>query len=498
MALATLASSPYGVALYDRDGRLLFLNDRAKGWRLTNDPAPVDPSEGPLDGWKPVWDANGPLTPENTPSVRALAGETVVDRRIKLTESDGTIRELEVTAHPLRTQDDRIEGAAVIAEDVTDKLRIRDDSERARRLMAGVLETIGDMLLVLDNQLTVLMASHAYYKATKTVPEQVVGKHLTQIQGGLWDIADLQTRLSELVPVHGRVDGYRLQLELPKRGLRTLVLSARKIYRLGNNTKTILLTIDDVTDRERAQEQALLNAKLESIGFLAGGLAHDVNNRLQPILGYSQLGRTRVDPNTKLAEWLERIEANAEGARAVVRNVLSYARLEPCHTELVDLSVVTKQALANARDNAPEWIEISQDLATDAPPVKVNPNDMMQVLDNLLTNAIQALSQGGHITVALSRQRIDGQPDATAPTVPGVYALLSIADNGPGIPEAERDKIFDPFYTTKPVGEGTGLGLAIAHSIVHQAGGYIELDSTPGTGCRFDIWLPDSGTTNDI
>jgi signal transduction histidine kinase len=259
-----------------------------------------------------------------------------------------------------------------------------------------------------------------------------------------------------------------------------------------------ITTVRDITEqraaemRNRELERHFQQAqKLEALGTLAGGIAHDLNNTLVPILALSRMCLGELPENSPMRDDIETIVVASERARDLVQRILIFSRNQRVSWQQVDLAAVTRQALGVMRANLPSKIQISEAIA-DVPPIVGEATELRQVIVNLVTNAAQAIGdRAGRIAVTLS-QTAPGRLGS-----PGGALCLTVADTGCGMDEATLNRIFEPFYTTKAVGEGTGLGLAVAHGIVTGHHGKIEVHSAPGGGAEFRIILPVSGVARE-
>jgi len=258
--------------------------------------------------------------------------------------------------------------------------------------------------------------------------------------------------------------------------------------------------VSDVSDRLEAEaarrklEAQLQQAqKMEAIGTLAGGVAHDFNNILAVIVGNANLlelseGLAAADRNS-----VAQILAASARARELIKQILAFSRRGVQEKILVNLKPVVKETAQFLKSTLPSSIEVRQHIAADSPPLLADPTQMQQVLMNLCTNAAHAMedSEAGTIEIRLEPARLTAQELRFQPDVePGLFVHLTVADSGCGIPHEHRDRIFDPYFTTKPAGKGTGLGLAVVHGIVQHHGGFIRVESTPGKGTAFHIFLP--------
>ena len=248
-------------------------------------------------------------------------------------------------------------------------------------------------------------------------------------------------------------------------------------------------TIQDVTEsrvaqmRERELERQLMHSqKLEALGTLAGGVAHDLNNTLVPILALSKLTLDELTESSPARSDIEIIIRASERARDLVKQILAFSRRQDFAREEVDFAAVTREALQMLRASLPATIQLDEQIEA-VPPLFGDAGELHQVVVNLVTNASQAIGGDmGKMTVRLNASPQHGKAE---PVI-----CLSIADTGCGIDEATIDRIFEPFFTTKGVGDGTGLGLSVVHGIVTRHRGRIAVRSKPGEGSEFTLSLP--------
>jgi signal transduction histidine kinase/ActR/RegA family two-component response regulator len=253
--------------------------------------------------------------------------------------------------------------------------------------------------------------------------------------------------------------------------------------------------LDALTERRLLEDSLRQSQKMEAVGQLAGGIAHDFNNILTAITGYADFALRDVEGEPDLAvirREIEEIKRASERATELTRQLLAFSRRQVMQRRVLDLNDIVLGAELLLRRLIGEHITI--EIATDSAPtpVEADGGQLEQVVVNLALNARDAMPEGG--TLAIRTYGITVAPDEAAllGVSAGPYVGLSVADTGIGIDEEMRARIFDPFFTTKPLGEGTGLGLSTVYGIVHQSGGTIALESTPGTGSTFSVYLPAS------
>lgn len=246
-------------------------------------------------------------------------------------------------------------------------------------------------------------------------------------------------------------------------------------------------------ERRRELEDHLRQSqKLEAIGALAGGIAHDFNNIVAGILGNAQLALQDLPPDHPAVQSLEQIRKAGLRGRDMVQQILTFARRRPKRPVRCDVVELVDEALGLVRPTVPTSVKIERRLPAQPLHVFADPTQLEQALINLCANAWQAMAgRPGRIEIAAAQTTLDAEAaDLVGGLPPGRYVHLSVRDDGPGMDEATCKRVFEPFFTTKPEGQGTGLGLSVVHGIVRNHGGAITVDSAPGRGCSFDLWLP--------
>ncbi|MCW5654192.1 PAS domain-containing protein [Hydrogenophaga sp.] len=314
------------------------------------------------------------------------------------------------------------------------------------------------------------------------------------------DVAQMQA--DRQAHFEGRMPSYRNEHRIRcKDGTWKWVLSRGMVISRDEDGKPLRMvgTHTDITEvklaeaQHRALEVQLRESqKMEAIGTLAGGVAHDFNNLLAAILGNLVLAREDVGPHHPAQESLTEINRAAIRARQLVQQILTFSRRQTQEMVRQPLTPLVEEALGLMRSLLPAGVRLMTRLPGRGLPVLADATQMQQVLMNLCTNAWQAMDgRPGEITVALREAQVDPAQALQLGGLPaGLYACLSVADNGQGMDEETQRRIFEPFFTTKAPGVGTGLGLAVVHGIVKAHRGAIQLHSRPGEGTRFDVFLP--------
>jgi len=256
------------------------------------------------------------------------------------------------------------------------------------------------------------------------------------------------------------------------------------------NTMTDSLQIRD-REQERLEHQLRQAHKMEAVGTLAGGVAHDFNNILSVIENCAELLQGRIKAKSSIRSYVEQIIAAAGRAGELTRRLLTFSRSQILNPKAVNLNSVVSEISMLLKRLVGENIDFRIALSTDDLVIMADELQIDQIIINLVTNARDAMPQGGQLSITTEMVEISASPgDESQKNCPGVYARLSVSDTGVGIDEDTRERIFDPFFTTKEVGKGTGLGLSMAFGIVTQHKGYIEVESEAGKGTVFSVYLP--------
>jgi PAS domain S-box-containing protein len=278
-----------------------------------------------------------------------------------------------------------------------------------------------------------------------------------------------------------------------KNGYRHVIGRAVPVLEADGSAREWIGTVTDVEDRWLAEDRLRRAERMETVGRLAGGIAHEANNQMSVILGSAQFVLARSDIPEPVREDVEHIHRAAERTAGITQQLLAFSRRQVLQPQVLDLNVLVQRSEPILRRTLGEQSRLILRPGPNLGRVKADPGQLDQVLLNLVLNARDAMPTGGTVTietssVALTPAYAQSRPIATI--VPGPHLLLSVSDTGVGMDRETMGRAFEPFFTTKPVGEGTGLGLATVYGIVKQSGGYVWAYSEPGMGTTFKIYLP--------
>jgi len=409
--------------------------------------------------------------------------------------ADGTHRHVEVFSSNIEVGGKDLLHA--IIHDVTGRKSAEQALRESEANYKFVVSAMQESLSVIDIDGTFLFVNDkaAGNLIDGGVPEEVINKNIRD----LVPEDDAQKLIASYQSTFA--SGQRLVREVAvqmPRGERWF-LNTLQPLRYGRDQRRAVLSISlDISERKQAelekeqlQNQLIQAQKMESVGRLTGGVAHDFNNILSVILGYTEMALLQVDPDEKLHADLEIIHQAGQRSADIIRQLLAFARQQTIAPRMLDLNATVASLLNMLRRLIGEDISLSWFPAANLPPVHMDPSQIDQIMVNLCVNARDAIDDIGAITIETGAVNLDEAYCASnAGFIPGDYVVLIVSDNGCGMERELIGKIFEPFFTTKGVGAGTGLGLSTVYGIVKQNNGFIKVYSEPDQGTTFRLYLP--------
>ena len=358
---------------------------------------------------------------------------------------------------------------------------LRESEERFRTMFAAAPTAI----MLFDREGRILSANRSAESLFGYSEAEMVGKLPTTFRHPD-DLGAGDEAFGELV--RGERDSYRREAGfITKDGSTVIAHLATALVRDGDGKPGYLIGMaEDVTEQRRLEEQLRQSQKLEAIGRLAGGVAHDFNNMLTAIGGYTDLALEHAETGSTLRGDLDEIRKATDRAALLTRQLLAFSRKQVLMPELLNLNGVVLELESMLRPLIGEDIALTTHLDPALGPIEADPGQLHQVVMNLVVNARDAMPDGGAITIETANADVVDNDDGIEP---GRYVTLTVRDAGDGIDEQTLRQIFEPFFTTKDAGKGTGLGLATVYGIVKQSGGYVAVDSELGVGSAFTIYL---------
>jgi PAS domain S-box-containing protein len=480
-------ASPDGIVATDPSGTILMCNRRAaevhgyaSAAELVGKPAPIL------------------IAPADRRRVRATIFSTVTEGRPVSLECQilrgGVERSAEMTAAPLRTGDGAIAGSVTIVHDVTERKEADRALRREREFSAHAIDAVPGIFFVLDRQGTYVRWNRNLEYVLDLPPERIAEANAL----GAIHPEDRQ-RVADAFAA-ALANG---SAETEARGLVGRTQEVRHFYLTGRRMELdgvayIVGCGVDITERKEAEaararleSQLLQSQKLESVGRLAGGVAHDFNNHLTVINGYCDLMLMRMAADDPFRASLADVRQAGERAATLTRQLLAFGRKQLFSMSPVSLNRIVSSMETMLDRLMPENIGVVTALAPGLGAAMADTGQIEQVLMNLVVNARDAMPEGGKILIETANVDLESAAGERDQGIgPGAYVTLSVTDTGMGMDERTRALIFEPFFTTKERGKGTGLGLAMVYGIVKQSGGGIAVRSEPGKGSAFTVYLP--------
>jgi two-component system cell cycle sensor histidine kinase/response regulator CckA len=434
-------------------------------------------------------------------AMEAIAADSSRIYEAPYTLTNGKQVLLETIQTPFHDDDGRVAGLIGVSRDITERKQGEQDLVRLHQQYELILDSATDGILGLDVQGNHTFINSAAARMLGYEVGELIGRpshslwHHTKPDGSAYPREECQIYAAyrdgivhrSSTEVFWRKDGSRLPVEY----------ASTPIVEEGRLAGAVV-TFADITDRTRAEKERLTlerqlqqSQKMESVGRLAGGVAHDFNNMLALVLGHAELALEQIDPTHPLHTDLQEVRKAAERSAGLTRQLLAFARQQTVELRVLDLNETVANMLKMLQRLIGEDIDLKWQSKANLWSVKMDPTQIDQILTNLCVNARDAIPDTGKITIGTGNIGLDDVYCADhAGAVPGDYVVLMVSDSGCGMDKATTEKIFEPFFTTKGVGKGTGLGLSTVFGIVKQNNGFINVESEPGQGTTFTIYLP--------
>ena len=388
-------------------------------------------------------------------------------------------------------EDGRTTGIVTVLYDLSELKDVRKALAKSEAQKQAILDGFPDIVVLFDRNMKVVWANNS----VRSICSSPIGRHCREIfcgDDGHCEDCGLAKSLRT-----GGPSTWMQRVELSGAGGAETVFEmiSTPVTLKSGKIDSVVVIARDATEKLKLEKQLHHAMKMEAIGTLAGGIAHDFNNVLTPIMGYSEIIRMHMrqegDGRKEIIGYIDGILKAARRARRLVEQILTFSRGTEQKESLQYIHPIMKEVMKLIRTTLPSTIEIHQDIDENCGMVSVDPVQIHQILINLCTNASFAMSgTSGMLTSRLAKSsRSNNDRD---------WLELSVTDTGCGIDPAIRDRIFEPYFTTKEKGQGTGMGLAMVHGIVSRQGGEMEVESEVGQGTTFRIFLPVSSETTSF
>ena len=488
-------NAPIGFFSVDQDGRFLFVNATLAKWLGCS---PGDLVEGGPDGGRRLHDvlANPPT---GSAPYDLLEGGGLEQRGdIAMRGLQGRRFQASVVQTVLVEDDGRTVHTRSVVRDLTPEREWQEALRLSEQRFQRFFEDAPIGIARVDDGGRLAECNQAFLALIGTGAGSVIGRPITD----LFVPAERATVAERLSAVQGGADP-ATPLEVRLSGERDLVaqLYARRLDSQGGGSDgkgggsgggaDLMLHFIDMTERKGLEAQFAQSQKMQAVGQLAGGVAHDFNNLLTAMIGFCDLLLLRHKPGDQSFSDIMQIKQNANRAANLVRQLLAFSRQQTLQPRILSVTDVLAELANLMRRLIGENIELKMLHGRDIGFVKVDQNQLEQVIINLVVNARDAMAGGGRLTIVTSNQTVEQPLRREHETIPaGDYVSIEVIDTGCGIPKDNLQRIFEPFFSTKEVGSGTGLGLSTVYGIVRQTGGFVLVESVVGEGTTFTILLP--------
>ena len=486
----TLHSIGDAVIVTDREGRIKRMNpvaEKLTGWK-----------EKQASGLSvrevfPIIDASTRKEIENPVEKVISSGEIVyLSNHTTLIAKDGTEYQIADSAAPIRGADGHIEGMVLVFNDVTEQYRLRETLEQQRKEQNEILQTMVEGIITIDEKGKIITFNRAAEKMFAYDKDEVLGQNVSilipepdRTRHDSYLAHYLQTGEKKIIGRGIEVTGLKKDGEtFPAR------LLVSELPDNGSGTRRFIAGFHNLTRIKLQEEQLRIAQKMDALGKLTGGIAHDYNNMLGVILGYSELLEDMLQDNPSLHKYVSEIKHATERGARLTQKLLNFSRRHAADVEVVDLNKLLEDEQDMLQKTLTARIKLVLELQqSDLWPVRLDVSEFEDVIVNLSINAMHAIEGNGELMIKTLNYHVDDKLALALNLEEGDYVQLSFKDSGCGMDDMTREKIFEPFFTTKG-DSGTGLGLSQVYGFVERSGGTIQVDSEPGKGTTMKLFFP--------
>jgi len=406
---------------------------------------------------------------------------------LRIQKKDNSVLEVQLESAISQNIDGDLGQFRVCLTEITQLKNVEGELRKSKEQWEETFNSITDIITVQDKEMHIVQANKAAHDFFKVAAGGLVGQKCSQVFRGtsepcpecpVLETGKTSQNCSEIIK-HTQLD-------------KTFLVSSSAIQDTNGHGQYLVHIAKDITEQKRLEEELFQSHKMEAIGTLAGGIAHDFNNILTAILGYSQFVKKEIPAGSPADKDIDMVIQSGLRAAELVKQILSFSRKTDHHLQALTPHPIIKEALQMLRSTLPATIEIKQDIDKECGKIKADPTNIHQIMVNLCSNALHAMDQQkGTLTVRLSRENLETRDvEAYENVAAGSFVVLSVSDTGHGMDTKTMQRVFEPYFTTKKVGEGSGIGLAVIHGIVQDYKGFVKVASTPDQGSTFSVYLP--------
>ncbi len=420
---------------------------------------------------------------------------------VKMLDKERKERDIYLRAYSINNKEGKVVGLVGIHNDITERKKTEEMIKQNEIFIRSVLESVDEGIVVVGRDYRIITANKAFCDAAGTTMENAIGRYCYEVfhrsmtpcfEAGNQCAVKRTFETGEqstFLHTHHDETGNPLYIDTKSYAMRDSA---------GNVTSAIEVSVD-ITEKKKLEDQYRQAQKMEAIGQLAGGVAHDFNNILSAIVGYVHLSLMKLQDDDPVRHYIDQILQSSERAAALTQSLLAFSRKQPVKIGLHELNVVIRNFEKFLHRLLREDIEMQIRYSAEQPMIMADRGQVEQVIMNLVTNARDAMPDKGKLTIDTRVSAIDEAfIRAHGYGKVGEYAMLSVSDTGLGMSEETKKRIFEPFFTTKEMGKGTGLGLATVYGIVKAHNGFVNVYSELGNGSVFHVYFPLARTTNAV
>jgi PAS domain S-box-containing protein len=465
-AIVSAASSTARILGFDSTAELLASLDKSGGW------AYVEPADG-----------------ERLIQMARLTG--IVDGfETRLCGKDGQVVKVLLSLESVVNDVDEHIGFDGVLQDVTEISRAEEVLLQAEEKYRNIFENAIEGIFQARADGHIISANPAFARILGYSSADDLAENVIDMGSQVYSSDKRYGEYLNLMETDGVIRDFEAQVRCKDGTIQWVSINARTVADGDGHLLYYEGTVESVTERKKLEAELRHAQKMESIGTLAGGVAHDFNNILTTIMGYCSLMMMKGGKGNPVLGYVDQIMEAANRASTLTQSLLSFSRKQATETKTVDINETIRSVEKLLRRIIGEDIELQTILCPDKLLATVGDGQVGQLLMNLATNARDAMPEGGVLTIRTELVHLEGETTKSRDERRGVFAAIEMFDTGKGMDERTKDKVFDPFFTTKEVGKGTGLGLSIVYGIVKQNKGFVNVTSEPGKGTSFTIYLP--------
>jgi two-component system, cell cycle sensor histidine kinase and response regulator CckA len=456
----------------------------------------ISPAAEIISGYKPEEVIGHPLEefldpmfiPKYKKQIQKIISGVLEPSEYRIRIKSGEYRWVRSSSKPV-FDGDRLLGVRGVLTDITE----RKKAEEALNLLSHTIKSISECVSVTDLHNNIMYINQAFQDTYGYTEEEVIGKNISNI------VYTNETDKTEILAATLRGEWHGERINRKKDGTEfPIFLSTSTVYDELGDPIALVGVATDITEQKKLQQELLQSQKMQSIGTLAGGVAHDFNNILGIILGYASLLEKHKSDDQKYSESISAINSAVQRGASLVRQILTFARKTDVDFEVINVNDLVHELLSMLQQTFPKLITFKEITEKNIPYIQADRTQIHQALLNLCVNARDAMPNGGSLTMQtelVSREKIQNQFRSADQNA---YACVSVTDTGEGMDEATLDRIFDPFFTTKEKGKGTGLGLSVTYGVMQTHHGYVHAESALGHGSTFRLYFPVSDTSEKL